>query len=359
MSCDGGVFRSVDDGASWTLRSTGLVATQLYSIGVSQTDPFLLGGATQDQGIIKTNGPADWTDTGAGNEGGFFIVDPLNSSNVYVTPWDGNLRRSTDGGSTWQTILTGITQVGSPPHAVTVHHLAICPTDSNLLLCVGGNEVFRSTDQGNTWTSVLTFPSGSAATRVAWERQTTCYAANDVGLVFRSVQQGQANTWSEPYTDANKPPSGVITALEARFVTWDVEPSKALSSEDRFKCTAIAGGIVVFPFRMDLVYITYSWGGRVYKSTDGGSHWANASGSGAGALPNIPINALVIDSQLSDTVYVATDIGVFRTRDGGANWEPFNDSLPRVVVSGLALRAKNNTLYVSTMGRGAYQRALN
>jgi photosystem II stability/assembly factor-like uncharacterized protein len=359
MSCDGGVFRSVDDGASWTLRSTGLVATQLYSIGVSQTDPFLLGGATQDQGIIKTNGPADWTDTGAGNEGGFFIVDPLNSSNVYVTPWDGNLRRSTDGGSTWQTILTGITQVGSPPHAVTVHHLAICPTDSNLLLCVGGNEVFRSTDQGNTWTSVLTFPSGSAATRVAWERQTTCYAANDVGLVFRSVQQGQANTWSEPYTDANKPPSGVITALEARFVTWDVEPSKALSSEDRFKRTAIAGGIVVFPFRMDLVYITYSWGGRVYKSTDGGSHWANASGSGAGALPNIPINALVIDSQLSDTVYVATDIGVFRTRDGGANWEPFNDSLPRVVVSGLALRAKNNTLYVSTMGRGAYQRALN
>ena len=29
------------------------------------------------------------------------------------------------------------------------------------------------------------------------------------------------------------------------------------------------------------------------------------------------------------------------------------------VVSGLTLRAKNNTLYASTMGRGAYQRALN
>ena len=109
---------------------------------------------------------------------------------------------------------------------------------------------------------------------------------------------------------------------------------------------------------MDLVYITYSWGGRVYKSTDGGAHWTNASGTGAGALPNIPINALVIDYHLSDTVYIATDIGVFQTRDGGANWEPFNDSLPRVVVTGLALRAKNNTLYASTMGRGAYQRAL-
>ena len=109
---------------------------------------------------------------------------------------------------------------------------------------------------------------------------------------------------------------------------------------------------------MDFVYIAYSSGGRVYKSTDGGAHWANASGSGAGALPNIPISALVIDKNLSDTVYIATDIGVFRTRDGGANWEPFNDGLPRVVVSGLVLRAANNTLYVSTMGRGAYQRAL-
>jgi photosystem II stability/assembly factor-like uncharacterized protein len=361
MACDGGVYRSVDDGASWTLRSRGLIATQLYSIGVSQTDPFLLGGATQDQGIIKTNGPADWTDTGAGNEGGFFIVDPLNSRNVYVTPWDGNLRRSTDGGTSWQTILTGITQTGTPPQAVTVHHLAVCPTDSNLLLCVGGNEVFRSTDQGNTWTSVLTFPRGGAATRVAWEGKNACYAANDAGLLFRSLQQGAANTWSQPYTDANRPPSGVITALEARFVTWDfvaLRREATQLSERRIRSVARAGSIIGFPFRMDLVYIAYSWGGRVYKSTDGGAHWTNASGSGAGALPNIPINALVIDNHLSDTVYIATDIGVFRTRDGGANWEPFNDSLPRVVVSGLALRAKNNTLYVSTMGRGAYQRAL-
>ena len=183
------------------MRSTGLVATQLYSIGVSQTNPFLLGGATQDQGIIKTNGPADWSDTGAGNEGGYFIVDPSNSNNVYVTPWDGNLRRSTNGGSQWTTIVNGITQIGMPPHAVTVHHVAVCPSDSNLLLCVGGNEVFRSTDQGNNWASVLAFPDGTFTTRVAWYGKNICYATNNTGLVFRSMQQGASNTWSEPYTD--------------------------------------------------------------------------------------------------------------------------------------------------------------
>jgi len=49
---------------------------------------------------------------------------------------------------------------------------------------------------------------------------------------------------------------------------------------------------------------------------------------------------------------------VFRTRDGGGNWEPFSDGLPSVVVTGLVLHRPNNTLYASTMGRGAYQRAL-
>jgi len=359
MACDGGVYRSVDNGASWTLRSTGLVATQLYSIGVSQGAPFLLGGATQDQGIIKTPGPAAWSDTGAGNEGGFFIVDPNNGNNVYVTPWDGNLRRSTDGGNHWQTILAGVTQTGTPPVAVTVHHLAVCPGNSSLLLCAGGGEVFRSTDQGNSWTSVLTFPSG-LVTRVAWETVNTCYAATSTGLVFRSTQQGSASTWSQPYSDANKPPGDVITALAARFITWDViaQSGAAQASKARGRTSASLGGIVAFPFRFDLVYIAYSYGGRVYKSTDGGAHWGNASGSGAGALPNIPISSLMIDLHLSDTVYIATDIGVFRTRDGGANWEPFSDGLPRVVVSDLALRATSNTLYCSTMGRGAYQRVL-
>jgi photosystem II stability/assembly factor-like uncharacterized protein len=84
----------------------------------------------------------------------------------------------------------------------------------------------------------------------------------------------------------------------------------------------------------------------------------NASGTGAGALPNIPISSLVIDKDLSGTVYVGSDIAVFRTRDGGNNWEPFNTGLPRIIVTGLALRRETNRLYASTMGRGAYTRTL-
>lgn len=322
LATDGGVYRSTDGGATWALRSYQLVATQLYSLGVSQSPAFRVGGATQDQGIIQTTGSADWVDTGAGNEGGFFIVDPNNEQNVYTTPWSTNLRRSTNGGSSWTTILTGI------PPGVTPSDLAVKPGDSNRLLCVGGNQVFRSTNQGSNWSAVATLTGGGTRVEQSAADPNVCYATTDGGRVYRSGSGGTSGSWSEPYTAANRPPVGVIGAI-------------AISQTDANR-----------------VFIGYAGFGvsHVWRSTDGGAHWTNASGSGPATLPDIPVNALVVHHLNSDVVYAATDIGLFRTQDGGVTWQTFNEGMPRTFVSGLELRRSSRMLYASTMGRGAYKR---
>jgi hypothetical protein len=326
MATDGGVYRSNDNGTTWNLSSTTLTATQLYSLGVAQTNPLLIGGATQDQGIIRSSGTSTWTDTGAGNEGGFFIVDPNNSSNVYVTPWSSNVRRSTDGAVTWTTILNGL---GAP--APTVGHLAVRPGDSAALLCTAGANVFRSTNQGNNWSSVLT-PTG-APQQVAYapSNGAIAYAATSAGRVYRSGGAGAAGSWAEPYAAADAPPAGSVNAL---IVGWN-----------------------------DPDYVAIGYGGsagpKIYVSEDGGAHWHDAGGVlDTDAIPDVPITSLALHPYQPETIYAATSIGVFRSRDGGDSWEPFDDGMPRIVTTQLVLRRNSLTLYVSTMGRGAYRRAL-
>ncbi len=321
MATDGGVYKSTNGGANWALASTELVATQLYGIGVSQTAALRLGGPTQDQGIVQTTGSADWVDTGAGNEGGIFVVDPNDEDNVYTTPWNHNLRRSTDGGSSWTDIQTGL-------GGAVVGDLSVRPGNSNQLLCVGGGAIFRSTNQGGSWSTVATPPGGPTRVEHSVSDPARCYAGTSNGHVYRSTSGGNTGSWSEPYAAADKPPAGVISAL-------------AVSVTDA-----------------DRLFIGYGGFGvsHVWRSTDGGVHWTNASGSGAATLPDIPVNAIVVHHLNSDVVYAATDIGVFRSQDGGATWQSYNEGMPRAFVSGLELRRSSRMLYAGTMGRGAYKR---
>ncbi|MEJ7667161.1 MAG: hypothetical protein WKH97_00150 [Casimicrobiaceae bacterium] len=346
LATDGGVYKSTNAGATWTLASTWLVATQLYSIGVSQSGPFKLGSGTQDQGIVATEGPTTWRDTNAGNEGGFFVVDPNSSANIYTTPWSNNLRRSRDGGFTWTDIRNGMTAVvgGMTTAPANVWHIAVKPGDSNTLIAVGiitatafsSPRIFRSTDQGDNWTSVLTLIDNGTRVAFAPSSAGRVYVSTQAGRVFRSNTSGSSGSFSEPYVAANRPTNQAITALA---IGWN---------------------------DANLIWIgCAAWGGaRVLRSTDGGANWADCSGVlAADQLPNMPVSALVIDQNNPDVVYVANDIGVFRTQDGGNSWQDFSDGflnqdVPRIIVTELALRRSTNTIYASTMGRGAYRRAL-
>ena len=343
MATDGGVYRSTDSGASWTLRSTGLTATQFYSCGVSQSGAFLLGGATQDQGILATTGSTSWTDTGAGNEGGIFVVDPNDSRNVYTTPWSNDLRRSRDSGATWQDIRSGMTaSVGgttTPPAGIA--HVAVRPAASSTLVAVGvisnstgyrSARIFRSTNQGDSWTSRATITGDGTRAEFCWAEDAVCYVTTTDGRVYKSTNGG--SSWTEPYA-SGKPSPNPLSAL------------------------------AVFRHESDIAYVGcggYS-GARVLRTLDGGATWSDVSGTGAGTLPALPVNSLVIDSCDEDLVYLANDIGVFRTTDGGVSWHDFGDGflfwdVPRIVVTELQLRRSTKTLYASTMGRGMFRRAL-
>jgi uncharacterized protein (TIGR03437 family) len=90
--------------------------------------------------------------------------------------------------------------------------------------------------------------------------------------------------------------------------------------------------------------------GHVLRTTDAGASWTDISGN----LPNIPVNDLVVDPDMSFTIYAATDIGVYVTFDLGATWSPLGSGLPRVPVWSLAMHQRSRTLRAATFGRSAW-----
>ena len=98
------------------------------------------------------------------------------------------------------------------------------------------------------------------------------------------------------------------------------------------------------------------WRGTVPSS--GGAIWNDVSGSGAGRLPDIPVNALVIEPSSPNTMYIGTDIGVFRTTDGGTIWTQFSHGLPNIAVFDMRLYEPTKLLRVVTHGRGMWERKL-
>ncbi len=346
---DGGVYRSTNGGKDWTLRSHGMVATQLYSIGVSQNGSVTIGCGTQDQGIIglTPGSDLDWFDYHAGNEGGFFVIDPSNNTTMYCCPWSHDLRRSTNFGGFWTDIRNGMTAEhdGATTDPAAVHHLAVRPDKSTSLIAGGtitkkdadGNVVFtktsiyRSLDQGDSWMSRKI--TDGRVNRVAFAPSDgkRSYAATSTGFFYRAKKT--TYEWIQAHTNANKPSDDPITGIG---VSW--------TNPDR-------------------VYVSLGdFGGRrVARSENAGSNWVDASGGVGAALPNIPINSIAVDARDDDIVYVATDIGVFRSLDAGASWQEFNDGwawqdMPRIVVTELVFRKIGSTLYASTIGRGVYRR---
>src|SRR5262249_42956022 len=90
--------------------------------------------------------------------------------------------------------------------------------------------------------------------------------------------------------------------------------------------------------------------GHVFNTTDGGTSWRDVSDN----LPDLPVNAIAIDTEMPNIVYIATDLGVFVSRSGGGRWRMIDSGLPMAAVFDLDLNRRTGQLIAATHGRGMF-----
>ena len=319
---DGGLDVSVDGGNRWENRSNGLATNMFYDVDVAQTDVRFFGGGAQDNGtIVTTDGRADSFFEIDGGDGGWIVIDPNEADHVYTSSQFGAITR----------LRNGHRRDVSPPFrdedsgGIWMVYVTIDPNDSDTVY-TGNQRVYRTKNDGRSWDALTPVLDGSpiSAIEVAPADSNAIYVGTENGGIFRSLDGG--TTWSANLTGPDLP-GVMVTRIETH------------------------------PANASDVYLTVGNSGNshVFRSRDNGSTWTDIDG---GKLPDVPHSALLIRPDKPKELYVACDVGVFMTNDGGTTWRDATGALPNVMVVDIVLHEATRTLFAATYGRSIWSATL-
>lgn len=240
------------------------------------------------------------------------------------------IHRSTNGGVSSDWIYSTIGDANS--NANFIAPFILDPNDANRMLA-GGASLWRSNNvkAASPTFSAIRGPGSSvlSAIAVAPGNSDIIWIGQNNGEVWKTTNGTAASpTWTA--VDNNTGPNPFPT----RYVTR----------------------IVVDPANPNIVYVTL--GGfspdNLWKTTNGGTTWADITGSGVSGLPDATIRGFARHPQMPNWLYAGTEVGLFESRNGGATWSTNEFGPANVSVDEVSFMHNSNTLLVATHGRGIW-----
>ena len=338
-------------------------------------------GANGTAGVKSTTAPtANWPQIMDG-EGGPVAVDPTNSSNWYVNNGPGvsihlcaqsSPCTPADFGATpvvsdADVANDGLTMTSPAPFLVD----AADPTQ----LLIGTCRVWRGPANGTGWTAANAIsPMFDGARGNPYCHGNALIRSMAAMALPGGGEVVYAGTYGALGGGATLPGHILSATLSANGV-WSAWKDLTLNTVTNDSLALNAYGFDISSIFIDphdstgnTVYATVAGFPlptqsvrTVYRSVDGGAHWAYVSVS----LPSSPVNSLVIDPQDANTAYAATDEGVYSTpqiancgQPSASGWTAFGTGLPDSPIVGLSTApatAALNVLVAATYGRGLWQ----
>ena len=216
------IVRSTNNGNTWTqVQNLGY---DIISLGKNDTLNILYAGLTTNSsnqygGVYKsTNDGISWTFCGIG---GFKIFDFAIAQNgtVFTASASGNVNiggvhKSTDNGNSWTVSLSTLYDV----YSLWVDKQGNIYSGTKDIGSSGWGQLMKSTDCGSNWTSIGWYSNWSGIKGVITDNFVNIYCAPSGGQVYKSTNGG--NNWSQVYTISsyfNKIPI-VINSLNHLFI---------------------------------------------------------------------------------------------------------------------------------------------
>jgi photosystem II stability/assembly factor-like uncharacterized protein len=330
---DGGAWVSYDGGHHFEDITNNMTIMEYYTLSHSpfSADEWMAGA--QDNGTHFYS-KSDYSIV-FGGDGMDCFFDYSNPKIKYYSYQSGNLFKNTTTDSKFGYNTVDLSRQLSGTGAWITPFL-LHPTNPKILYA-GYEELFRSNDAGET------------ALKAVTSTVSKDLPPNRIGHILRlrtTMHQPDAvyfcNGANETYKFDNrtmtlkKLTKPNLTLNNTTYFMTDM----AVSALDSNTILLTAGG--------------YTEGVKVLKSIDGGKSWRNISEG----LPNILIKCIVEQPNSNGTLYLGTEIGVFRRDDNLREWEYWSKGLPNVSVNDLKIQYTSNVIRAATYGRAIWESPL-
>jgi hypothetical protein len=377
---DGGLYRFDAGSLTWAPLSATIGVAQAQSVGPHPTNSNVAIAGFQDNGTALYNAtqpPASsWTEVD-NLDGGFALFDAVNPLFAYHTfattsagAW---VSRSADGGVTFNSaassaaLQTAMATAGDDG-AAYFPPIASDPAVAERVL-FGAHSVYVSNDAMATWSQQTTQDLTGGCNSGECGLEDLEIAPSDHTKAYALAMQTSTTFRPTPFT--------IFTTDQADMQVSVGQPEGAEWTDKTAQLPPIvfpdstqATGIAVDPFNSAVAYLSLSGFtaatgmGHVFVTMDFGGSWTQADGNPdlqspppSNALPDVPVLRLLVDRNdpTANTVLAATDIGIFRTTDGGNTWAPFNlGVIPAVAVFDIEQNL-SGVIFAATHGRGIFE----
>ncbi|WP_318312201.1 VPS10 domain-containing protein [Flagellimonas crocea] len=307
-STGGGIWKTTDDGITWTNVSDGFLKTgTVGDIAVSESNPNIViagMGEHPARGVMTSMG-------------------------------DG-LYKSTDAGKTWKHI--GL------DHTRHISDVIIHPTNPDIIFVAaqgaqyGPSEdrgIYRSTNGGETWEKVLYVNEDTGASSLSMDM-------NNPLILYAAMWQHRRYPWTMESGGAS---SGFYKSTDGG-TTWE-KMEKGLPKEFG------KSGISVSRANSEVVYAVLEAEGEkggVYKSEDAGKTWKQTNKDRINIARSWYYMEIFADTQDENIVYVL-NAPVTKSIDGGKTFTPV--STPHGDNHDLWIHPENNQIMVNSNDGGA------
>ncbi len=297
----GGLWKSIDDGSTWTPLTDDFSAIGISGIAVDPNDSDVIyistgdadGGDTYSIGVWKTlDGGLTWNPTGnISGQTHRVLIDPLDNNTIYVGSSSG-MWKSTNGGNTWSNILPQ-----------NIKDIAIKPNQSNTIYAASPNVFYYSNDGGNSFNTASGLPPTGERIVIG------VTPADDEYVYILSADDNYE--MQGLYRSTN---SGV--SFNLRYSNDDIFDQSGQAWFDLAMCVSPTDPEMIFTGVLN-----------VWKSTNGGNSFSQVnswSDPGSPAYTHADIHYLHYHN---GSLYCGSDGGVYRSDNDGVSFEEYNSGL--------------------------------